>query len=106
MIGLLLTCCVMSGYDRINLLMFIIGTYGCPDSLVKRHHCPREYGSAPHQGAIHCTPTSYLIFPIIFLGIAQKNLTVPPQQKDPALSSLAARRISLPSATDPSLRSG
>ena len=27
MIGLLLTCCVMSGYDRINLFMFIIGPY-------------------------------------------------------------------------------
>ena len=40
------------------------------------------------------------------LGIVQMHLTVPHQQKGPALSCWAQRSISLPLATDPSLHSG
>jgi hypothetical protein len=40
------------------------------------------------------------------LGKVQKNLTVPHQQRGPALSCFASLSIWLPIAIDPSLRSG
>ncbi len=43
---------------------------------------------------------------LVCLGMVQMNLTVPHQQKGPALSCWAQRSISLPIATDPSLRGG
>ena len=64
----------------------------------------------PEDGKIICKRWSHSyitgVINFFFLGMVQRNLTVPHHLQDRALSSWAQRRICLPLETDLSLRSG
>src|SRR6266571_2309119 len=65
---------------------------------------PCDRSDRKKSSLIHFSVSS--IFLNTAVGIVQMNLTVPHQQKGPALSCFAALSLSLPIATDPSLRGG